>query len=245
MVHIAKGKPLKYGQHQFHSPLYRELLMNVVPLRKEYRLVKDLDARKEMAKQEFDFWHGYLNARKAEIADLENRRKALEDDVESKEALKDSLLHYSHSVKSSDQMRLKDFFDRYKDRKTHKLPAEKVTEFFGEYSKMFLVKIPLHPKNFSQLVHPFHGYLGAYRGQSFDYDGLMAIIENQIAASYEKEFGRELLGDELSCLSFWLIQDESRKGWLSLEEFKGLLYAFRFDHLFYDQHGKADDVLTF
>ena len=55
LVHIAKGKPLKYGQHQFHSPLYRELLMNVVPLRKEYRRVKDLDARKEMAKQEFDF----------------------------------------------------------------------------------------------------------------------------------------------------------------------------------------------
>ena len=35
-----------------------------------------------------------------------------------------------------------------------------------------------------------------------------------------------------------------KKGWLSLEEFKGLLFAFRFDHLFYDEHGKLDDVLT-
>lgn len=149
LLHINRGKPLKFGQHQYHTPLYRDLLMNVVPLRKEYRRVKDLDARKEMAKQEFDFWHGYLNARKEEIADLESRRKALEDDVEGKEAHKDSLLHYSHSLKEADQMMLKDFFDRYKDRKTHKLPADKLTEFLGEYSKMYIVKIPLHPKNMS------------------------------------------------------------------------------------------------
>jgi hypothetical protein len=53
-----------------------------------------------------------------------------------------------------------------------------------------------------------------------------------------------LLGDELSCLSFWLVQDEHKKGWLTLEEFKGLLYAFRFEHMFLDQYGKPDDVLT-
>lgn len=93
-------------------------------------------------------------------------------------------------------------------------------------------------------MHPFHGYLAAFRGQAFDFDQLIAIYENQIAASFEKTFGRELLGDELSCLCFWLIQDESRKGWLTLEEFKGLLYAFKFDHLFLDQYGKPDDVLT-
>ena len=49
----------------------------------------------------------------------------------------------------------------------------------------------------------------------------------------------------MSCFAFWLIQDITHKGWLSLEEFKGLLYAFRFDHLFYDQYGKHDDVLTY
>lgn len=139
---------------------------------------------------------------------------------------------------------MKDFFDRFKDRHTHKIPAEKLTDFHGEYAKMFKFKVPLHPKNLSQLVHPFHGYMTAFRGQAFTFDELVAVYENQIAASFEKTFGRELLGDELSCLSFWLIQDEARKGWLTLEELKGLLYAFKFSHLFVDQYGKPDDVLT-
>lgn len=73
---------------------------------------------------------------------------------------------------------------------------------------------------------------------------MIEIYENQIAASFEKTFGRELLGDELSCLCFWLIVDEQRKGWLTLEEFKNLLYAFKFDNLFFDSLGKPDDVLT-
>lgn len=70
---------------------------------------------------------------------------------------------------------------------------------------MYKVKIPLHPKNLSQLVHPFHGYLTSFRNKSFDFNELKIILDNQIAASYEKEYGRELLGDEISCLSFWLI----------------------------------------
>lgn len=76
-----------------------------------------------MAKVEFDFWHGYLEARKEEIAGLEKRRQEMEDDVESKEPHADSLLHYQHKIKDADHMKLKDFFDRYKDRKTYRLPA--------------------------------------------------------------------------------------------------------------------------
>ena len=245
IVHETKGKPLKQGVHKFHNPLYKELLLNVVPLRKEYRKIKDLDGRKEMAKREFDLWNGYLEARKAEIDGLEAERLAIEEGVEVKEAHRKVRVHYSHKIKSNDMHIIKEWFDRYKSRKTHKLPADKLTDLFGEYSKMFKVKIPLHPKNLSQLVHPFHGYLASFRNKEFDFDELINIIENQAASSYEKEFGRELLGDELSCLSFWLIQDETKKGWLSLEEFKGLLFAFKFDYLFYDDiTGKLDDELT-
>ena len=244
MRHLATDKPFKKGLHKFHTPLYRELLMNVVPLRKEYRRVEDIGARKEMAKKEFDFWNGYLEARKAEVKQLEEKRIEMEEDVESKEAHKSAILHYTHSIPPGDIARLKEYFDRYKDRKTYKLAAEMMTEFLGEYSKTYRFKAPLHPKNLSQLVHPFHGYLNAYKGRQFSFEDLLVIFENQITASHEKEHGRELLGDELSCLSFWLIQDESQKGWLTLEEFKGMLYAFRFDHLFFDQYGKPDDVLT-
>jgi hypothetical protein len=70
-----------------------------------------------------------------------------------------------------------------------KIAAEKLTEFHGEYSKLFRFKVPLHPKNLSQLIHPFHGYLTAFKGKNFSFEELIAIYENQIASSYEKTFG--------------------------------------------------------
>jgi hypothetical protein len=123
--------------------------------------------------------------------------------------------------------------------------ASKLTEYHGEYSKIFKFNVPLHPKNLSQLIHPFHGYLTAYPNRWFSYDDLIEVYTNQIASGYEKSFGRELLGDELSCLSFYLLTDAEKKGWLNLEEAKDLLKAFKFDHLFIDQEGKEDDVLTY
>ena len=50
-------------------------------------------------------------------------------------------------------------------------------------------------------------------------------------ASYEKTHGRYLLGEEISCLTFWLLQDEEKEGFLDMENFKELMYAFRFNHL--------------
>jgi len=102
-----------------------------------------------MAKVEFDHWHGYLNARKDEVHGLEEKRRQLEDDVEGQEAHKDTLLHFRQAFTSDDRGLLEDYFDRFKDRKTHKIPAEKMTEFHGEFAKMFRFKVPLHPKNLS------------------------------------------------------------------------------------------------
>ena len=104
--------------------------------------------------------------------------------------------------------------------------------------------MPLAPKNLAQLTHPFYGYLTAFPGLSFTYEELRSIYVNQIASSYEKTFGQELLSEELSCLSFWLLADPNQKGWLSLQEAVPLLKAFKFSHLFEDQWGKADDNLT-
>jgi hypothetical protein len=54
------------------------------------------------------------------------------------------------------------------------------------------------------------GYLEAFGdSKMFNFEELHTVYLNQIAASYEKTFGRELLGEELSCLTFWLIQDQS------------------------------------
>lgn len=94
-----------------------------------------------------------------------------------------------------------------------------MTEFHGEYSKKFIFPVPLHPKNLAQLVHPYWGYLTAFGPEKdFSFDELHTIYLNQIGSSYEKTFGRTLLGDELSCLTFWQIADSKKKGWLSFRE---------------------------
>lgn len=46
-------------------------------------------------------------------------------------------------------------------------------------------------------------------------------------SSYEKSFGRDLLGEELSALSFWLAF--TKKSALTFEEFSELLSALRFE----------------
>jgi hypothetical protein len=45
-------------------------------------------------------------------------------------------------------------------------------------------------------------------------------------------------------LTFWLIADESQKGWMTLNELQPLMVAFKFSHLFVDKFGKPDTVLT-
>jgi hypothetical protein len=65
----------------------------------------------------------------------------------------------------------------------------------------------------------------------FDWPQMQQTYDINIVASFEKTQGRYLLGDELACLSFWLLQDEEKKGYLDFEQFKELLYAFRFTEI--------------
>jgi hypothetical protein len=61
----------------------------------------------------------------------------------------------------------------------------------------------------SQLIHPFHGYLSAFKDRELSFDELHEVYLNQITAGFEKSFGRDLLGEELSCLCFWMLEDSA------------------------------------
>lgn len=60
---------------------------------------------------------------------------------------------------------------------------------------------------------------------------MQQVYDIQIVASFEKTQGRNLIGDELSCLSFWLLQDEEKKGYLDMEQLLELMHAFRFTNI--------------
>ena len=56
---LTRWKP-EMPDHLFHSANYKELLQKVVPLRKAYRKERDSQARKVIAKEEFDLWFNYV-----------------------------------------------------------------------------------------------------------------------------------------------------------------------------------------
>ena len=124
---------------------------------------------------------------------------------------------------------IKEHFDRQKDRKTLAIKSEDLVEFHADFAKQFKFKIPLHPKNMQQMIHPHFGYLTNFKGKQFSFDELMQAYNNQIVSSYERAIGQDLLADELACLSYWLIQDSQKKGFFALKEVAPLLHAFRFN----------------
>lgn len=176
-----------------------------MPLRVKYRLEqKDVDARKEMATTEFNAWNSYFKARKNEIKKLDKVKERTEANLDRFEKHHDTRLHFSHKIPDHGHAHIREWFDRFKDRKTHRIASKDITTFHGEFAQKQLFPVPLHPKNLSQITHPFHGYLGAYpETTDFSLEELLKIYENQIASSYEKTFGMTLLGEEISCLAFW------------------------------------------
>jgi hypothetical protein len=57
----------------------------VVPLRTSFRKEKDISARKEMAKTEFDAWNSYLEIRKFDVTNQKNIKAQMEADIDSQE----------------------------------------------------------------------------------------------------------------------------------------------------------------
>ena len=77
---------MKREDYKYHTPLYKDLLTTVVPLRTSFRKEKDNNARKEIAKTEFDAWNKYIEARKEEISTLKEKKSQQEENVEHFEA---------------------------------------------------------------------------------------------------------------------------------------------------------------
>ena len=102
------GRALKDKDYQYHTPLYKDLLSAVVPLRREFRLTKDANARKDLAKTEFDAWKQYMVTRSEDV-----KVKKTEDEILNEE-WRDSKTHFSHEIDSNEMRKLKEFFDRFK-----------------------------------------------------------------------------------------------------------------------------------
>jgi len=184
---------------EYHNPEYGAMMCSLLRIRKEFPRCKDVQARKQMAKEEFDLWHGYLEARKAVLPSPD------------------------YHIEDKDLSLLRENFDRFKDRKTHAVKSEDLVEFHHDFSKKFKFRVPFHPKNMQQMIHPHFGYLCNFPNRNFNFDELLEVYKNQIVSSYERALGQELLADELACFGYWLIEDSKKKGFFTLSEVQPLL----------------------
>lgn len=102
---------------------------------------------------------------------------------------------------------LREQFDRLQERKTLKVKSENIVDFHGKFSRGLRFTVPIHPRNLSQLIHPHQGYMCNYKDRQFSFPEMLNIYQDHIASSKEKAEGRDLLSEELSCLSFWCVVD--------------------------------------
>ena len=65
-------------------------------------------------------------------------------------------------------------------------------------------------------------------GRAYSWDEMLAMYEMQMVASYEKAMGRYIHAEEISALSFWLIQDAEKKGSLNETGMTKLCQGLRF-----------------
>jgi len=196
-----------------------------------------------MASEEFNHWINFLETRKEEIANLAQTKKEIQS-IDWEHKHNDASLEFKHNIADHDMARLKEFFDRFKSHSTHRIASHRLTQFHGEFTKAHKVGLPVHPKNMAQMIHPFYGYLAAFPDIELSWQELVQVYKNQIASSYEKSFGNDLLGEEICCLSYWLLADPQKKGWLSCQEAVPLFLALKFNNMLRDHYHKPEEFLT-
>jgi hypothetical protein len=112
---------------------------------------------------------------------------------------------------------LKEAFDRHRNRDTMRVDAAELIDVHASFAKTFQFRVPINPRNLSQLIHPHQGYMASMPDRGYTWDELVSMYEMQMISSYEKSKGRSIHGEELSALSFWLLQDKDKKGSVDFE----------------------------
>ena len=124
---------------------------------------------------------------------------------------------------------LKEAFDRMRNRDTQRVDAPDLVDVHASFSKTFTFKVPIHPRNLMQMIHPHQGYMASMPNRGYTWEEMLQMYEMQMISSYEKAKGRTLHAAELSALSFWLLVDTERSGSLTeAKDMSQLMGALRY-----------------
>mmetsp|Transcript_27223 Transcript_27223/g.36378 ORF Transcript_27223/g.36378 Transcript_27223/m.36378 type:complete len:268 (-) Transcript_27223:1187-1990(-) len=202
----------QFGLGKIHKSKYAnaahfDLISKIVPLRIQFRKTHGgQKAQQELAKAELDHWLTYM----------ERRKEQCDSQIETQ--IPTTTLKY-----------LKDAFDRLRDRNTQRVKGADLIEAHSLFAKGYEFRIPINPRNMSQMIHPHQGYMVAMPNRGYTWEEMEQMYRMQVLASHEKSCGRTLHGEELSALAFWLLVDTEREGSIcDLERLRQLMVAFHF-----------------
>jgi len=136
---------------KYFNAAHFDLIRSVVPLRDLFRKTRiDKEAQMQIASEELNHWLSYVQRRK-------------------EHCMKDP----STWIEDSSVKLLKESFDRYRNRDSQKVSAPDLIEVHGVFAKAFTFKVPINPRNLSQMLHPHQGYMASMPDKAYDWDEML------------------------------------------------------------------------
>ena len=137
--------------NKYPNASHFDLIRKVVPLRQLYRQYRfDDEQRKDFAKRELTYWLEYVEKRKNGLKNISE-----------------------YWIEDKTKVLLKEAFERLRNRSTHLVAAKDLTEVHSTFGSTFKFNVPLHPRNLSQLIHPFQGYMISMPNKGYSWDEMM------------------------------------------------------------------------
>ena len=72
---------------------------------------------------------------------------------------------------------LKEAFDRHRNRDTMRVDATDLIDVHASFSKTFQFRVPINPRNLSQLIHPHQGYMASMPDRGYSWDEMVSMYE--------------------------------------------------------------------
>jgi len=68
---------------------------------------------------------------------------------------------------------LKEAFDRQRNRDTQRVHGPGLIEAHGMFAKGFTFKVPISPRNLSQMIHPHQGYMASMPDRGYTWEEMV------------------------------------------------------------------------
>lgn len=152
--------------HPYMNEKYSNLLKELKNIDTTYSETKNLDQRVILAKNSITLWNDFITSEY------------------------DNLPKDEYKISESTRIKLKEIFDRYKNRNKSTLPAEELVGFHYEYAKTNEFHIPIHTKNIATMLHPHWGYLCKFNKKEYSFNEIIEFYHSELISSYYRELKR-------------------------------------------------------